>query len=256
MAADEERVGLPANYQDADVDHICQLLAIMFERLTSINDQIQLSPEHITRFHSANVPPIPIIDYLRRIVRFTNVERTCLLSIMHYIDLICSRLPNFTLCSLTVHRIIITAVTCGSKALCDAFCTNSHYARVGGLPPLELARLEIDFLAAIDWRLVCTREVLQVYYENLALHSGDRFYITSSDATESDADSDVELLAESRSPSPSEAPASAIVTVSASPVVLTAQLSPEQRRSSANPAPPPTIEQEAAFEQFKRSTRS
>ena len=73
---------------------------------------------------------------------------------MHYIDLICARLPNFTLCSLTVHRIIITAVTCGSKALCDAFCTNSHYARVGRLPPLELARLEIDFLAAIDWRLV------------------------------------------------------------------------------------------------------
>jgi hypothetical protein len=73
---------------------------------------------------------------------------------MHYIDQICVRLPAFTLRSLTVHRIVITAIALSSKALCDAFCTNTHYARVGGLPPLELARLEMDFLHAIDWRLV------------------------------------------------------------------------------------------------------
>jgi hypothetical protein len=73
---------------------------------------------------------------------------------MHYIDQICARLPGFTLCSYTCHRIVITAIAVSSKALCDAFCTNAHYARVGGIPPLELARLEIDFLAAIDWRLI------------------------------------------------------------------------------------------------------
>ncbi|KAI0036917.1 cyclin-domain-containing protein, partial [Vararia minispora EC-137] len=170
-------VGLPPAFQDADVDHICQLLAIMLQRLMALNDQIHLTPYSITRFHSAAVPPIPILDYLRRIVRFTNVEKTCLLSIMPYIDQICLRLPGFTLRSLTCHRVIITAISLSSKALCDAFCTNAHYARVGGLPPLELARLEIDFLQAIDWRLVCTREVLQVYYENLVLHSDGRFFI-------------------------------------------------------------------------------
>ena len=73
---------------------------------------------------------------------------------LHYIDQICLRIPTFTVSSLTCHRFLITSVAVASKALCDAFCTNSHYARVGGLPPLELARLEIDFLAAIDWRLV------------------------------------------------------------------------------------------------------
>ena len=121
-------------------------------------------------------------------------------------------------------------------------------------PPITFPLPSLDLIA--DYFPQCTREVLQVYYENLALHSDGRFFVLSPDAMDSDADSDVELLADSRSPSPSQPPASAIITISASPVVLTSQLSPEQRRSSADPAPPPTIEQEAAFEQFRLSRGS
>jgi hypothetical protein len=84
-----------------------------------------------------------------------------------------------------VHRFIISAVSLSSKSHCDAFCTNAHYARVGGLAPAELARLERAFLAAIDWRLACTREVLQLYYVNLVAHSGGRFYIISSSSNSS-----------------------------------------------------------------------
>ncbi|KAH9983606.1 cyclin-domain-containing protein, partial [Russula compacta] len=171
------RVGLPPAYEDADIDALCQLIALMLDRLISINDRIPLSPESISRFHSASVPQISILDYLRRIVRFTNLEKTCLLLILHYIDQICAREPTFTICSLTVHRFIISAVSLSSKSHCDAFCTNAHYSRVGGLAPVELSRLERAFLSAIDWRLACTREVLQLYYINLVAHSGGRFYI-------------------------------------------------------------------------------
>lgn len=72
-----------------------QALADMLERLMAHNDQIQLSPfvflplqsfqidvtkclvlfsESITRFHSRSAPGIGVLDYLRRIVKFTNVE--------------------------------------------------------------------------------------------------------------------------------------------------------------------------------------
>ncbi|KAI0315690.1 cyclin-domain-containing protein [Amylostereum chailletii] len=150
------RVGLPPAYQDADLDHLAQLMGLMLGRVTALNDRIPLSPESITRFHSAAVPPISILDYLRRIVRFTNVESTCLLIVLHYIDQICARQPTFTICSLTCHRFLITAVALASKTLCDAFCSNALYARIGGITTDELARLEREFLYAIDWRLtVC-----------------------------------------------------------------------------------------------------
>jgi len=145
----------------------------MLDRLTSHNDQIPLRPEALTRFHSRTPPAISIQEYLKRIVRYTNVERSCLLITLHYIDQICTRLPHFTISSLTVHRFVISSITVSSKALCDAFCTNSHYARVGGIKLVELNVLEREFLEKIDWRLTCTREMLQEYYTNLVrTHSG------------------------------------------------------------------------------------
>src|SRR6266545_5794946 len=71
------------------------LLADMLQRLIAHNDRIPLSPyvfiyrvtltfqciqclffssEALTRFHSRSAPGITVVDYLRRIVRFANVE--------------------------------------------------------------------------------------------------------------------------------------------------------------------------------------
>ena len=75
---------------------------------------------------------------------------------------------------------------------CHAFCANVHYARVGSRAPANLARLERAFLAVIDWRLACTREVLQLYYVNLVralrrhfLHSSSSSLLRSSTAAPS-----------------------------------------------------------------------
>jgi hypothetical protein len=73
---------------------------------------------------------------------------------LHYIDQICARTPSFTLSSLTCHRFIIASITISSKGFCDAFCTNAHYAKVGGITVAELNILEREFLSMIKWRLM------------------------------------------------------------------------------------------------------
>lgn len=40
-----------------------------------------------------------------------------------------------------------------SKALCDSFCTNSHYAKVGGIKLDELNLLERGLIAGLGWKL-------------------------------------------------------------------------------------------------------
>lgn len=144
---------LPAKFYEASIDHLALLIGDMLERLMTHNDRIPLSPESLTRFHSREPPNITVLDYLKRIVKFTNVEKSCLLLTLHYIDQICTRMPLFTLSSLTCHRFIIAAVTVASKGLCDTFCTNNLYAKVGGIGITELNMLEREFLKAIDWRL-------------------------------------------------------------------------------------------------------
>ena len=125
----------------------------MLDRLIAHNDLIPLTPNALTRFHSRAPPGISVREYLVRITRYTNVEPCCLLILLHYVDKISEKLPTFTISSLTVHRFIIAAVACGSKALSDSFCTNARYGKVGGVSLVEMNLLEIEFLTAIDWRL-------------------------------------------------------------------------------------------------------
>ncbi|KAG1898081.1 cyclin-domain-containing protein [Suillus fuscotomentosus] len=198
------RVILPAAFEVAGIDDLALLIANMLERLIAHNDKIPLLPESLTRFHSRTVPNISVLDYLRRIIKWTKVEKSCLLLTLHYVDQICARMPLFTLSSLTCHRFIIASITVCSKGLCDSFCTNALYARVGGIPVPELNILEREFLHAIDWRLMCTREVLQEYYINLIrTDSSGRFGLEGAPESEVE-DSDMDSLS-SRSASPMDA---------------------------------------------------
>ncbi|THV06739.1 cyclin-domain-containing protein, partial [Dendrothele bispora CBS 962.96] len=228
------RVELPLSFVDAHIDVLVQLIADMLERLMSHNDRIPLLPESLTRFHSRSAPGINVLDYLKRIVRFTKVEKSCLLITLHYIDKICTRMPLFTLSSLTCHRFIIASITVSSKGLCDVFCNNSLYAKVGGISLGELNTLEREFLSMIDWRLTCTREHLEEYYVNLVrTHSSGTFVIVGSTNPEKpSADGDVEMM-ENHSKTPSFHEPSAIF---ADPSSVTSEIS---RR--------PTIEQNMAF---------
>ncbi|KAL4073840.1 cyclin-domain-containing protein [Scleroderma yunnanense] len=222
------RVALPSAFEDADIDNLAVLIADMLERLMAHNDQIPLLPQSLTRFHSRAIPSISVLDYLRRIIKFTKVETTCLLLTLHYVDQICARTPLFTLSSLTCHRFIIASITVCSKGLCDTFCTNSLYARVGGIPVSELNVLEREFLRMIDWRLTCTREVLQEYYINLVrTDSSKQFYIKGmhtapppvAHASSTTEDSDMESMETSQSPSPNTSPVAPHVVA---PVSVTA----------------------------------
>ncbi|KAL8996695.1 MAG: hypothetical protein Q9169_003867 [Polycauliona sp. 2 TL-2023] len=69
----------------------------------------------------------------------------------------------FVVDSFNIHRLTIAAVTCASKFFSDVFYTNSRYAKVGGLPLVELNHLELQFLLLNDFRLSVPVEELEAY---------------------------------------------------------------------------------------------
>ena len=80
---------------------------------------------------------------------------------------------------------VCAAVVCASKALCDSFSTNGHYARVGGISLVELNMLEKEFLDVIDWKLSCSGALLQHYYTSLVRsHSHYRLESNSLDVAD------------------------------------------------------------------------
>ncbi|GAA5952537.1 hypothetical protein JCM21900_003410 [Sporobolomyces salmonicolor] len=158
---------VPPQFEHCEVEDLITLIASMLDRLIEHNDRIPLTSNSLTRFHSRAPPSIGVRDYLLRIARYTNVEPCCLLILLPYVDKVCARMSTFTISSLTVHRFIIAAISVGSKALSDAFCTNGRYARVGGVSVVEMNLLEKEFCEAIDWRLTTSGAVLAHYYTSL-----------------------------------------------------------------------------------------
>lgn len=134
------------------------LISRMLTFLIQINDSsAQSTPDKVsglTRFHSRAPPNISVYNYLLRLTKYSSLEHCVLLTAVYYIDLLSSVYPIFKLNSLTVHRFLLTATTVASKGLCDSFCTNTHYAKVGGVHSSELNILECEFLKRVHYRIL------------------------------------------------------------------------------------------------------
>jgi hypothetical protein len=78
--------------------------ADMLYKLTQFNDRIPLASSNLTRFHSRQIPPITVAEYLQRCVKYAALERTTLIMLLVYIDRVCERHRTFVISSLTVHR--------------------------------------------------------------------------------------------------------------------------------------------------------
>ncbi|KAK6516370.1 hypothetical protein TWF506_006279 [Arthrobotrys conoides] len=158
-------------------------------------------PEQATSvlaFHGKNVPTITIHSYLSRIHRYCPTTYEVFLSLLVYFDRMTERInagtvhqvnnirpatpgsatvpPHdatgensqgfgnfFVVDSYNIHRLVIAGVTCASKFFSDIFYTNSRYAKVGGLPLVELNHLELQFLTLNDFRLSIPVEELESY---------------------------------------------------------------------------------------------
>ena len=65
----------------------------------------------------------------------------------------------------------MNSVVLAAKTFDDNFYTNTHYAKVGGIPVEELNCLELDFLFNINFSLYVSCEDYQRYHEEIYRHA-------------------------------------------------------------------------------------
>ncbi|CZT23935.1 uncharacterized protein RCC_09650 [Ramularia collo-cygni] len=182
---------MPSKYETCNPKDLGVLIANMLMELIRINDQIPLRDGRLTRFHSRAPPGISVSDYLQRLIQHATLSPPIMLSMVFYIDKLCTDYPAFTVNSLTVHRFLIAAATVAAKGLSDSFWTNPTYARIGGIPVSELATLELELLQRVDYRIVPKPETLEDYYASLVERAdGYTLEESSNSGSESDATSD------------------------------------------------------------------
>ncbi|GME89755.1 unnamed protein product, partial [Ambrosiozyma monospora] len=151
---------LPLNFIDCSQEDMLTIISRMLTSLIEINDKQTstnldyLNHDKLTRFHSRSPPQISVFQYLSRLAHYSSLENSVLITAVYYIDLLSLCYPTFAINSLTVHRFLLTATTVAAKALCDSFCSNTHYAKVGGVNVMELNLLEAEFLNKVGFRVV------------------------------------------------------------------------------------------------------
>lgn len=108
---------------------------------------------NMTVFHALEAPSISVRDYVHRLSKYAFCSPACLITAMYYMSRVVDTHANLALTSLTVHRLLITALVLACKYLDDMNYNLSYYAKVGGLPTKELANLELHMLRMLDFHL-------------------------------------------------------------------------------------------------------
>jgi len=150
------------------------IVAIMSKLLTDLvarNDQFPLIPSQVTPFHSSTPPAISVKSYLEdRILKYAGCSEETFILALIYMDQVVQFNPDFVICSLNVHRLLITSIMLASKFFDDVYYNNAYYARVGGISNTEVNSLEMEMLRMISFSLFVEPEAYERYRRSLYSH--------------------------------------------------------------------------------------
>lgn len=115
----------------------------------------------------APAPRIGVAQYLERVHRYAGLEPECYVVAYAYVDMAAHRRPAAAVASRNVHRLLLACLLVASKVLDDFHHNNAFFARVGGVSNAEMNRLELELLAVLDFEVMLSHRVYELYREHL-----------------------------------------------------------------------------------------
>eukprot|EP01064_Diplonema_japonicum_P032933 TRINITY_DN633_c0_g2_i1.p1 TRINITY_DN633_c0_g2~~TRINITY_DN633_c0_g2_i1.p1 ORF type:complete len:175 (+),score=55.27 TRINITY_DN633_c0_g2_i1:60-527(+) len=129
---------------------MAEAIASMLTKLAEANDEKYADSEP-SYYDAMEVPQVTVLDMLKRWARYSYSPNEVLVLAAVYVDRAVEEGVRVT--SLSVHRVLLSALVVATKYHCDQVYNNMHYAKVGGVSPKELNRLETAFITDLQWTL-------------------------------------------------------------------------------------------------------
>lgn len=173
------------------------MLAYIKNRMIPINAVAHPQPgERRAIFWGSAVPNMSVQDYVSRLISYTHCSPSVFIVALVYMDRVTQKRPfEASLNLLTLHRLLISAVTLATAFLDDRTYSINHYARVGGVPSKsEMIRLEITFLDYLGHDLHVTHTPYQRMLDQLiSLHADDENQILNENIYDDDENEGSEI---------------------------------------------------------------
>jgi len=143
------------------------VLSDVLNRICEHNKKHLLREAPATRFHATRDSEITIKFYLERVAKYTRCSEECFVLALIYLDRLLRKNRNFSVSSLTVHRLMITGIMIGAKFFDDRYFNNAFFGKVGGVSRREINLMEIEFIRMINFELFVDTETYKTYNERL-----------------------------------------------------------------------------------------
>ena len=111
-------------------------------------------------FTGKSLPKITLIDYINRIITYSDSEMNTLICSLIYIDRI-NKIKAIN--EFNIHRIFFTAVLVAIKYNEDIIFNNDYYSQVAGVKLNEINKMELEFISLLDFNLYIDPEEFGSY---------------------------------------------------------------------------------------------
>lgn len=108
--------------------------------------------------------PVPIHDYLSRMMRLAKINRETLLAALLYLEALLAKHPGLQINPGNSNRLLIVAAMVSSKLWNDVPFSNRFWSEISGTYTLqEMNRLECELLTFLDFELAIDPELFASY---------------------------------------------------------------------------------------------
>ena len=121
-------------------------------------------------FYLEQIPPISLEDYIRHLVKYTNMNISSLILSVIYIDQFCEKF-KYVLSLNNIYRLLLICVFISLKYNEDAMVNAKLYANIAGVSVDDLKILEYQMCAALDFEFYVKSEYYQQYFVYFSKYS-------------------------------------------------------------------------------------
>ena len=116
------------------------------------------------KFYLSRLPPISLNDYIKRLVKYTNMDISTLINAIIYVDNFCEK-NNYILCMNNVYLVLLSACLLSFKFNEDVPINLKNYAQIAGISLENLINLEFSLHINLQFDLFVKEELYQTYYD-------------------------------------------------------------------------------------------
>ena len=117
-------------------------------------------------FSSNSIPKISILEYLNRIVNYTKIEDSTLITAIIYLDWVGQN--EIYLTDYNIHTLLLICILIAIKMNEDSIYTNDYYAQVAGISLKKLNKIEHEFLNMNKFKLFVDKDLFDKYQQYLS----------------------------------------------------------------------------------------